>query len=137
MNKSFNRGLSKECIDALKRLAREPGDEWWKEVLANKDFLLAVRGGYLNAYAKGQFIFKIGPKVVGGGPRIKPHYKYLLEPEPERSPHAQFTRKSKDEMMRLYGQECGPIFIRKRRRSSYRGQRAEGRGFATRIHSQW
>jgi hypothetical protein len=76
-------GLSKECSGALQRLAREPDDNWWKEVLANKDLLLAVRGGYLNAYVKGQSVFKIGPRVVGGKPRVEIHYKYLVAPELE------------------------------------------------------
>ncbi len=76
---------------ALNRLTREPGGRWWNDVLANKDLLLAVRGGYLNAYAGGQSIFKIGPKVIDGVPRVETHYKYLIEPEMEEgSPYVQF-----------------------------------------------
>lgn len=87
----FRRGLSDDLMAALNRLTREPGGQWWKDVLANKDLLLAVRGGYLNAYARGQSIFKIGPKMVGGVPRVETHYKYLIEPEMEEgSPYVQF-----------------------------------------------
>ena len=88
---AFKRGLSKDCADALQRLAAEPSGNWWKEVLANKDLLLAVRGGYLNAYVKGQSVFKIGPSVQGGKPCVETHYKYLVTPEMEEgSPYIQF-----------------------------------------------
>jgi hypothetical protein len=51
----FKRTLSPELIDALKKLAYPKAPpNWWKDVLANKDLLLAVRGGYLNAYVKGR-----------------------------------------------------------------------------------
>jgi hypothetical protein len=68
-------------------LAAEPGKNWWKEVLANENLLLAVRGGYLNAYAQGQSIFKIGAENEtgidnDGNPVVSIHYKYLLEPSP-------------------------------------------------------
>lgn len=80
----FKRGLSNNLIDALQLRANDPGNNWWKEVLAlakNKDLLLAVRGGYLNAYAKGQSVFKIGPGVDGGKPHVETHFKYLVVPE--------------------------------------------------------
>jgi hypothetical protein len=87
----FKRGLSEDCTSALQRLARERDGNWWKEVLANKDLLLAVRGRYLNAYVKGQSVFKIGPGVDRGKPRVEIHYKYLVEPEMEEgTPYVQF-----------------------------------------------
>jgi hypothetical protein len=80
----FKRGLSKELTEALDRLAAEPSQNWWKEVLDSKKLVLAVRGGYLNAYAQGQSVFKIGAENGtgldnDGNPKVSIHYKYLLE----------------------------------------------------------
>jgi hypothetical protein len=55
----LKRGLSGPQIAGLKGLAESSADNWWKEVLESKDLLLAVRNGYLNAYVKGQSVFKI------------------------------------------------------------------------------
>jgi hypothetical protein len=96
----FKRGLSKELTKVLDDLAAEPGKNWWKEVLANKDLLLAVRGGYLNAYAQGQSIFKIGAEKgtgldTDGNPVVSIHYKYLLEPSrPPGKEYIHFNGKS-------------------------------------------
>jgi hypothetical protein len=87
---SFKRGLSKECKTALRELAAMDGTNWWKEVLTCKDLLLAVRGGYLNAYKAGQSVFKIGPDVIDRKPRVKSHYKYLVEPNLEENPYIEF-----------------------------------------------
>jgi hypothetical protein len=93
----FKRGLSEALTEVLQRLAAEPGDNWWKDVLACKELLLAVRGGYLNAYVKGQSVFKIGSESqrgidANGRPQISIHYKYLIEPELEDgSPYISFN----------------------------------------------
>ncbi len=93
---TFKRGLSPECAAALQGLAKAPGGNWWKDVLANKDLLLAVRGGYLNAYVKGQSVFKIGSEShngidAHGHPLVSIHYKYLIEPElEEEKPYISF-----------------------------------------------
>jgi hypothetical protein len=42
----FKRGLSPNCVAALKELSDSSADNWWKEVLESKSLLLAVRGGY-------------------------------------------------------------------------------------------
>jgi hypothetical protein len=80
---TFKRGLSKECNAALQALSREKGHNWWKDVLASNELLLAVRGGYLNAYARGQSIFKIGSEhgngMADGKPRVAIHFKYLIK----------------------------------------------------------
>ena len=91
----FKRGLSEALTKVLQRLAAEDGENnWWKEVLANEDLLLAVRGGSLNAYVKGQSVFKIGPEVDCGNPRVEIHYKYLVEPEVEElNPYVRFNGK--------------------------------------------
>ncbi len=96
----FKRRLSKELTKALNDLAAEPGKNWWKEVLANENLLLAVRGGYLNAYAQGQSVFKIGAESgtgldTDGNPLVSIHYKYLLEPSrPRGKEYILFTGKS-------------------------------------------
>jgi len=86
----FERALSDKCEAALRELAAMDGYNWWKEVLACEELLLAVRGGYLNAYKAGQAVFKIGPKMVGRRPRVKIHYKYLVEPKWEENPYIEF-----------------------------------------------
>jgi hypothetical protein len=91
----FKRGLSKELTKVLDDLAADPGKNWWKEVLDNKKLLLAVRGGYLNAYAQGQSILKIGAENgtgldTDGNPVVSIHYKYLLEPS--RPPGKEYIR---------------------------------------------
>ena len=82
----FGRWLSSECVSALQALSRNATENWWKEVLANPDLFLALRGGYLNAYVKGQSIFKIGSERGNGldqdgAPRVSIHYKYLVQPD--------------------------------------------------------
>lgn len=88
----FKRGLSQECADALRQLAEERGENWWKDVLASGKLLLAVRDQYLNAYANGQSVFKIGYKK---GLRVDVHYKYLIEPTMKAgTPYVRFDGKN-------------------------------------------
>jgi hypothetical protein len=57
--------------------------------------LLAVRGGYLNAYAQGQSVFRIGPGLdTDGNPVVLIHYKYLLEPDCPGKEYIRFIGKS-------------------------------------------
>jgi hypothetical protein len=92
--KPFKRGLSSNCVAALKELSDSSADNWWKEVLESKSLLLAVRSGYLNAYVKGQSVFKIAFGKRGaeaGQPRLAIHYKYLIKPElEEKDPYVSF-----------------------------------------------
>lgn len=77
----FKRCLSPGLLGALNQLADpEKPSNWWQEVLDSKEILLAIRGGYLNAYAQGQSVFKIGPGLDTDGPVVLIHYKYLLDP---------------------------------------------------------
>ncbi|WP_091880693.1 hypothetical protein [Bradyrhizobium sp. Rc2d] len=96
----LKRGLSGSQIAGLKGLADSPDDNWWKEVLESKKLLLAVRNGYLNAYVKGQSVFKIafGKGSSGGSqPRIAIHYKYLVKPDLEKKdPYVLFDGKTFD-----------------------------------------
>lgn len=96
----LKRGLSSPQIAGLKGLAASPEDNWWKEVLESKDLLIAVRNGYLNAYVKGQSVFKIAFGRGGGDgsqPRLAIHYKYLVKPELEKKdPYVSFDGKAFD-----------------------------------------
>src|SRR4051812_32158007 len=90
----LKRGLSGSQVEGLKKLAASSTDYWWREVLESKDLLLAVRSGYLNAYVKGQSVFKIGfgKGSDGSQPRLAIHYKYLVKPELEtRDPYVSFN----------------------------------------------
>lgn len=89
----FGRGVTRESMLELQKLADSPHDNWWKEVLGAKELLLAVRNGYLNAYAKGQSVFKIEfEKTERGVIRPLPaiHYKYLIKPALEKDPYVAF-----------------------------------------------
>lgn len=89
----FGRGVTRESMLELQKLASSPSDNWWKEVLGAKELLLAVRNGYLNAYAKGQSVFKVDfEKTEGGAIRPLPaiHYKYLIKPALEKDPYVAF-----------------------------------------------
>lgn len=96
----LKRGLSGPQIAALKGLAESSADNWWKEVLESKDLLLAVRNGYLNAYVKGQSVFKIAFGKGGSDssqPRLAIHYKYLVKPDLEnKDPYVSFDGKAFD-----------------------------------------
>ncbi|WP_271668663.1 hypothetical protein [Bradyrhizobium sp. CCBAU 51627] len=95
MNK-FARWLSSECASTLQALSRSATDNWWKEVLTSPELFLALRGGYLNAYVKGQSVFKIGLERgngldQNGAPRVSIHYKYLVQPDlGEQDPYIRF-----------------------------------------------
>jgi hypothetical protein len=94
----LKRGLSGSQIAGLKGLADSPDDNWWKEVLESKKLLLAVRNGYLNAYVKGQSVFKIAfgkGGSDGSQPRLAIHYKYLVKPDLEKKdPYVSFDGKT-------------------------------------------
>jgi hypothetical protein len=96
----LKRGLSGPQIAGLKELAESPADYWWREVLESEDLLLAVRNGYLNAYVKGQSVFKIAfgkGGSNGGKPRLAIHYKYLVKPDLEKKdPYVSFDGKAFD-----------------------------------------
>lgn len=96
----LKRGLSGTQIAGLKGLAESSADNWWREVLESKDLLLAVRNGYLNAYVKGQSVFKIAfgkGGSNGGQPRLAIHYKYLVKPDLEKKdPYVSFDGKAFD-----------------------------------------
>jgi hypothetical protein len=92
--RTFKRGLSEQCKNALKALAIESRDNWWKDALKSKELLLAVRHGYLNAYFRGQSIFKIGPER-DGKLSIATHFKYLIKRDLEdRSSYIPFDGKN-------------------------------------------
>ena len=74
-----------ECLQSM--------PEWWRDVLdaryrskhsaEERRLLVAVRNGYLNAYADGHSILKVGFRKSGAGvqPRCEIHRKYVLGPK--------------------------------------------------------
>lgn len=86
----FERRLSKSeerAKAALEYLKKRPA--WWQNVLKarynDRPLLIAVRDGYLNAYADGQSVLKIRFRADGAGvrPRCELHRKYVCGPNVE------------------------------------------------------
>ena len=50
---SFYRGLSKTYLEALEALTDQPQGNWWRDVLARRDLVIAIRADYLNVYYRG------------------------------------------------------------------------------------
>jgi hypothetical protein len=86
----FRRRLCKGSEEASERaLAYLRGENgWWRDVLAETyegrggqpcELFLALRDGYLNAYADGQSVMRIELRASQGGirPRCSIHHKYL------------------------------------------------------------
>jgi hypothetical protein len=73
--KNFDRSLSPSF---RARLIAAAASGWWRDVLDDETLIVALRGGYLNVYWKGQSIFKVEPATVGL--RATTHEKYLLDP---------------------------------------------------------
>jgi len=76
-------------LEVLEKIAREPGDHWWKDLLAlwrpsgqacalePGDFglRLAIRNGYLNFYRMGQSVARV--EVSRKGASARTHIKYV------------------------------------------------------------
>lgn len=74
---AFNRDLVDGFVDALN--AAYSGDSgWWRNLADDPDIFVAIRGGYLNAYYKGNSLMRLNLK--GGKLCGDIHYKYLLKP---------------------------------------------------------
>lgn len=75
MSSSFYRGLSAPFLDALDSLVDASEGQWWRDVLARPDLVIAVRSEYLNVYYRGASLFRIDRR----GETIVPstHAKYL------------------------------------------------------------
>src|SRR5438552_3960302 len=83
---AFGRKLSKDLKKALNELAISNEVNWWKDVLEHPKLRLAIRNGYVDVYAAGQRIFKIGPALDGNHhPQVITNYKYLLRPRCDKS----------------------------------------------------
>lgn len=72
---SFYRGLSEYYLAALEALTNQPEGNWWRDVLARRDLVIAIRAEYLNVYYRGASIFCVERE----GDRLVPitHAKYL------------------------------------------------------------
>ena len=67
----FNKGISKEFVDALKIW------EHWGEITSARDLFVGIRKDYINIYYQGCSLFKISYKeeLI-----FETHYKYLVRP---------------------------------------------------------
>lgn len=84
----FGRTISTECFDALKQLAEEPGENWWKDLLklwrpsgstaGTSGLRLAVRRNTLNFYLRGQSVARVGFTPYHE-PCVSTHVKYAFE----------------------------------------------------------
>jgi hypothetical protein len=72
----FDKALSDEFVAALRALAQEGG--WWRDVLADKTLLIALRGKHLNVYWQGQSLFDVA--YIRGEVNASTHPKYLIDP---------------------------------------------------------
>ncbi len=74
----FKHGIKNgKFMDALERLAARKS--WWRDVLRDRDLIVAVRNEYLNVYWQGQSIFLA--RFSGGEVVASTHPKYLLNPD--------------------------------------------------------
>ncbi len=72
---SLQRGLGSEFLDGLDQLAASPEGQWWHDVLARRDLVIAVRKESLNIYYRGASVFLIQRQANGFMART--HAKYL------------------------------------------------------------
>ncbi|TIL35943.1 hypothetical protein [Mesorhizobium sp.] len=75
-----HRHLDDDFIRALDDLARsKPDRNWWRDVLARRDLVIAIRRNSINVYNCGASIFKIN--WSGGRISVSTHAKYLVKQE--------------------------------------------------------
>ncbi len=87
----FARMIKPKALDALRRLAAKPDDNWWKDLLkmwrpsgstaGDHGLRLAVRKHYLNFYLRGRSVARVG--FVADEPYVSTHVKYAFGPEGE------------------------------------------------------
>ena len=68
--------LSTSFLDALESLIAVPEGQWWLDVLAHPDLILAVRNESLNVYHRGASLFRVTSRQ--GRPIPASHVKYLV-----------------------------------------------------------
>jgi hypothetical protein len=68
----FDRGISKEFVDALKVW------QHWEEIIGDEDLYVAIRKEYINIYYQGCSLLRMSLK--GGRLLSETHYKYLIHP---------------------------------------------------------
>lgn len=70
------RALNNTCLDALDELVTLDQGQWWRDVLAHPDLIIAVRRQALDVYYRGAALFRIS--FVRGRPVPRTHVKYLV-----------------------------------------------------------
>lgn len=84
LNPPAYRGLSEPFLAALAGLVDEPGGNWWRDVLAHPDLILAVRREALDVYHRGASLFRV--RFVRGRVHADTHAKYLVRQVQTRIP---------------------------------------------------
>ena len=74
----FKRHLDDAFVALLKSNAKNR-DNWWSEIVRDRDVIIALRGDYLNVYYHGQSIFKVW--MNGSQLAASTHPKYLVDPK--------------------------------------------------------
>ena len=74
----FSHGIKNEAfLEGLRKLSAQ--ESWWRDVLADRWLLIAIRDEYLNVYWQGQSIFRVA--FQNGEVIATTHPKYLLNPD--------------------------------------------------------
>lgn len=105
-NVTAQRRFDNDFLDALEYLARSTSeDNWWRDVLAHPDLVIAVRNNSLNVYYWGASIFKIEWKRKSIVP--KTHVKYLIKNKQTIIPlkNGNFDYKKNNHMIDSYTKE--------------------------------
>lgn len=123
-NWTFKRHLSDDFLEAL--VAKSSTKEWWKEVLADRDVIVALRNDYLNVYHRGQALFTV--KFARGQLSVYTHPKYLIDPalnKPVRFANGRFLVPNTEETL-LTAWHDGALARLKRAATIYSGSEKEG-----------
>jgi hypothetical protein len=83
----FTRTLRPNALEALRRLAEGPDENWWKDLLGlwrpsgsvagPRGLRLAIRKNYLNFYLRGQSVARVG-FTPACEPYVETHVKYAF-----------------------------------------------------------
>ncbi|MDE0433768.1 MAG: hypothetical protein OXH92_07130 [Bryobacterales bacterium] len=87
---AFRRGLTVEFVNRLNEMYQVGG--WWRNMVEDKDFLIAIRDNYINIYFQGCSVLKLSWSLRKKEIIREIHYKYLLKPSIEDSPYIGFGK---------------------------------------------
>ncbi len=106
----FRRFLSPAFVQALAELTKSPNGAWWRDVLLNRDLILAVRTDSLNVYHRGASIFRVA--LQDGEPVAETHVKYLVRQRQAYAPLSADGRFQHNPADALWTSYTGPATLR-------------------------